>query len=159
MPAKNEVIHGFSAGGITASHPENELAPMRVAPTPADAFNVRRPPLLPVACCSLFDGRFDFDSSFVKPELAQEMADLAETIKRFPGAPLSIFGHADPVGRESYNKKLSGNRTEAIYALLIRDTEMWERLYVGSVEVKGWGLQAVRLCWTRCCSTRDGRTA
>ncbi len=37
--------------------------------------------------------------------------------------PLSIFGHADPVGSDDYNKALSGRRATAIYAILINNTQ------------------------------------
>src|SRR5262249_38191318 len=61
-----------------------------------------------------------------------ELAALAQLRRQHPGAPLSVFGHADPVGNDDYNKILSGRRATALYALLIRDTALWERLYTNT---------------------------
>ena len=41
--------------------------------------------------------------------------ELSRLRKTHPGAPLSVFGHADPVGDPSSNKRLSGHRAESIY--------------------------------------------
>jgi hypothetical protein len=55
--------------------------------------------------------------------------------------PPSVFGHADPVGSDDYNKALSGRRATVIYALLISNTDsgiavsLWNR--VASEE--NWG--------------------
>jgi hypothetical protein len=96
------------------------------------------------------DIRFDFDSSFValgtdpatnptdptsdpiaKPYtqggIQDELKVLAAQLQKHPGCPLSVFGHADPVGPavdpDGYNKALSGRRATAIYALLISGTQ------------------------------------
>src|SRR4029079_10470752 len=81
------------------------------------------------ACWRLDDTRFEFDSSFVKPGAARELKMLAETRDDQPGATLSLFGHADPVGNDDYNKALSGRRARAIYGMLLRDTALWEKLF------------------------------
>ena len=101
-----------------------------------------RPALFPIACWRINDIRFDFDSSFVRPEITEEIAQLAqlreehkESAATTPSKSasiyprLSLFGHADPVGADPYNKTLSGRRATAIYALLVRDVNLWEYLY------------------------------
>jgi hypothetical protein len=40
-----------------------------------------------------------------------------------PGCPLSLWGHADPIGTDVYNKSLSERRARAVYALLIYQSE------------------------------------
>jgi len=35
-------------------------------------------------------------------------------VKDHPACPLSVFGHADPVGSDDYNKALSGRRAMAV---------------------------------------------
>lgn len=116
-------------GGHADSHPEADLHPLLVAPTTKAEKNTFRMAFAPVACWRLDDLRFEFDSSFVLPETEDELKALAELRKKHEGATLSIFGHADPVGNDDYNKGLSGRRAEAVYALLIRDTARWEKLY------------------------------
>ena len=59
--------------------------------------------------------------------------------------PLSIFGHADPVGNDDYNKQLSGRRATAIYGLLTRDTHLWEELYSHSFGNDKWGVKAIQI--------------
>ena len=63
-----------------------------------------------------------------------------ELVKRKPKCPLAVFGHADPVGRDSYNKTLSGRRALAVYAVLTRDVELWEqKLYKQPFGGDRWG--------------------
>ena len=134
-------IHSISGGGISGTHPEAPPFQIFAAPSTADQFNAVHIPLLPVACWRVDDIRFAFDSSFVTPDIATEiqaLSDLRELKQKrdpitgkpvdppqFP--PLSIFGHADPVGPavapDDYNKALSGRRATAIYAVLIVNTD------------------------------------
>jgi hypothetical protein len=101
--------------------------------------------LLPIACWRLEDLRFDFDSSFVRPEAAMEMTALSALRQAHAGAPLSLFGHADPVGEDDYNKTLSGRRALAVYAILVRDVARWESLYSQSFGGDKWGGRAVQM--------------
>jgi outer membrane protein OmpA-like peptidoglycan-associated protein len=96
----------------------------------------------------LDDLRFDFDSSFVKPDAAAEFSVLANLWHKTGDAPLAIFGHADPSGDDAYNKTLSGRRAKAVYALLTRDLNAWEQLY--SVPFRGdqWGMRSIQTVLT-----------
>jgi hypothetical protein len=138
------VVHTATDGGIAGSHPTMADAGVLVGPSTASAQNLVTAGLIPVACWRVDDVRFDFDSSFVLPAVAEEIVALArlrETHKKpvaprtdpklpqFIFPPLSIFGHADPVGQDDYNKFLSGRRAAAIYGLLTRRDEVWEDLY------------------------------
>ena len=120
-PATPTPVGDDVTGGVAASHPEPEAQLIRVAPTTETSANTVRAFLIPVGCWRIDDVRFDFDSSVVLPGAYKEMALLAGLVKEHPGAPLSLFGHADPVGDDDYNKRLSGRRVRAIYAMLIRD--------------------------------------
>jgi hypothetical protein len=122
-------INSSSTGGVTGDIPAKKLPPVLVAPATADEKNTYKDPLVAIACWRMDDIRFEFDSSFVGPDAAEEMMLLAILRKKHPKAPLSVFGHADPVGDDLYNKKLSGRRARAIFGLLTRDTGMWEELF------------------------------
>src|SRR5262245_52702110 len=87
-----------SVGGVAASHPDVEARRVLVAPTADDEFNAVRASLIPVACWRVDNIRFLFDSAFVNPAASREIRELAGLRELHPGAPLSIFGHADPVG-------------------------------------------------------------
>jgi hypothetical protein len=105
-----------------------------VAPTAAAAFNTLGLDLVPVACLSLADILFDFDSSFPHPDVAVILGQLAGLRQKHKNAkgqlpPLSVFGHADPVGQDEYNKALSGRRARAVYGLLTHDLKIWNALF------------------------------
>ena len=143
-------VHAMSGGGLTATHPQVQSFPVLAAPTNEQDTNTLRAPFMPIACWRLEDLRFDFGSSFIKPEAAEEFAQLAELVKERPEAPLSIFGHADPIGLDENNKKLSGRRAAAVYAMLTRQTEIFEDIYsqIGKYtaphEVDQWGTKVVQ---------------
>lgn len=132
-------------GGHAASHSEHDVLPILAAPATKGELNRIRMELIPVACWKLEDLRFDFDSSFVVPAAKPEFAELRELRKARPGAPLSLFGHADPTGDETYNKTLSGHRAEAVYAVLIHDVARWEKLYTNAHGGDQRGLRQVQL--------------
>jgi len=137
-PAGGSVIHS-SDGSISGEHDAPSDYPLLVGPATSKEKNTLRPGIPVVACWRLEDIRFDFDSSFVRPDSQPDFKKLAELIKAHPKAPVSIFGHADPVGTEAYNKKLSGRRAIAVYAILIRNADMWENLYSSPYHGDKWG--------------------
>jgi hypothetical protein len=143
-------IHSVSEGGVIGEHPAPMPFKALVGPTTGTESNRIRDAPYPVLCWKVEDIRFDFDSSFVAPGtdpdtnpsdptsdpiskpytqggIQQELKELAAQLQKHPGCPLSVFGHADPVGPavdpDGYNKALSGRRATAIYALLISGTQ------------------------------------
>lgn len=124
-------------------HPDQSY-PVAVAPSRVDddePLNSLRPGLMTVACWRLDDARFKFDSSFILPAAASDLKRLGAMHEDYLGSPMSIFGHADPVGTDDHNKKLSGNRARALHALLVRDLDAWEELF----NQHGWGLASSQL--------------
>ncbi len=74
------------------------------------------------------------------------MDPLKKLLDKHVGFKLSLFGHTDPVGKDDYNKVLSGRRAQAIFGLLVRDVELWKDLYFRH-DTKGkdkWGVKAVQ---------------
>ena len=149
--------HHFSGGSTAATHPAVPALEVLASPATASEFNTIRSAIIPIACWRIEDILFAFDSSFVLPEVRDEMPALAKLIddhtekravKRPP--PLSIFGHADPVGTDEYNKFLSGRRAAAIYGMLTRRDEIWEDIYsntgifVEPAPGDKWGLPALQ---------------
>jgi hypothetical protein len=119
---------------VVASHPERVTQPFVVAPTTDDRVNTLELDLIAVACLSLLDAVFEFNSSFPTPDMAvmlQELPGLREKHKNRAGQlpPISVFGHADPAGDDVYNKQLSGRRAKAIFGLLTHDLAVWEALF------------------------------
>jgi hypothetical protein len=90
------------------------------------SMNTIRDPVLPVVACWKIEGiSFGFGDAFVKPDARMAFRQLEQLLERFPNTLLSLFGHADPVGSDVSNKKVSEDRARAIYAVLVRDYEAW----------------------------------
>jgi hypothetical protein len=118
-------------------------APVIVPPAVGSERATVRERLVPLSAWQVEDVHFEFDSSFVLPEAAEAFALLAAVRHDHPRSPISLFGHADPVGDDEYNKVLSGRRALAIYAVLTRRTDLWERLYSKPHGRDKWGPGAV----------------
>lgn len=143
--------------GAVAVHPQRLLLPALVAPIPdekkADSVNTIREPLVAIGCMRLPSRAFEFDSSFIGPTAEPRLTKFATlmsllrdqdvaVVKEFP--PISLFGHADPVGTPEYNATLSGRRALAVYGLLTRNTALWDTLFKGHLGDQ-WGRPAVRV--------------
>jgi hypothetical protein len=141
-----------SDGGLSGSHGDSTATGVPVATATGAEQNTIVRPLRPVACWSVGDVRFAFDSSFIDASAAEEFVllkkareDYKELVQKhevYP--PLSIFGHADPVGQDDYNKQLAGRRARAVYAALVRDTAAWEQLYSQPLPGDSWGMRSIQ---------------
>jgi hypothetical protein len=125
-----------------------------VAPTfSGKEHNTLKMHLAPFACWRADDVRFEFDSSFILPEINVEISALARlidahTLPDATGQPthkpvLSVFGHADPTGDDDYNKALAGRRAQAVFALLRRDVDRWEDLFAHPLGNDNWNPAAI----------------
>jgi hypothetical protein len=135
---KKTISCQITGGGIAAVHPSQDIYTVLAAPSTSNEFNLLKAGILPTACWRLEDVRFEFDSSFITPSAAEEFKHLATLMKEHPGSAISIFGHADPVGDDDYNKKLSGRRATAVYGMLTRNTDLWEELYSNPLGRDDW---------------------
>jgi len=138
-------VHHLSDGGLAGKHPPPADFQFLVGPTTDAQFNTARLRLIPLACWRVDDVRFHFDSSFVLPEIRVEMAALARLLKEHTDCPISVFGHADPVGPDDYNKVLSGRRATAIYAMLTRNADLWDELFNRHFGGDKWGTAALQI--------------
>lgn len=57
---------------------------------------------------------FDFGSAAIKPAFKPTMYKLAEVLKKYDRNEITIIGHTDSVGSESYNQMLSERRAVAV---------------------------------------------
>jgi outer membrane protein OmpA-like peptidoglycan-associated protein len=65
------------------------------------------------------DVLFDTGSSLIKPGGYDEIARIAEILNRYPQTRVTIEGHTDSAGSESYNMKLSEERARAVGEALV----------------------------------------
>ena len=94
------------------------------APAPAAAAAAAKPPAAPpkpvVEKVTLKgDTLFDFDKSVVKPEGKVVLDRLAAQSKEMNLEVIVAVGHADSVGTDAYNQKLSERRAAAVKAYLV----------------------------------------
>ena len=144
-------VHSVTEGGIAASHDKISPLLVQVAPTISghDLNSIRMPPV-PLACWRADDMRFTFESSFVRPEIANDIGALKELIERHSQTDpqrkpsVTVFGHADPTGDDDFNKALSGRRAQAVYALLTRRVDLWEDLRSQPIGNDKWEPDAIR---------------
>lgn len=157
MTGPGDTVEGFSAPdliddssvGIFAVHAVRATLPVQVAPTTDDApnaFNTIRDPLVTIGCANLPDDHFAFDSSVLAANSIEGFKKFGSLLRRNPGAPAGLWGHADPEGGDLYNKFLSERRARAVYAALRRDAAMWEALYENPEGAGGdvWGTRSIQ---------------
>src|SRR5215831_15751365 len=107
-PAAGPSLSHTSDGGLSGSHGDSTATGVPVATATGAEQNTIVRPLRPVGCWSMGDVRFAFNSSFIDASAADEFVllkkareDNKESVQEqdvYP--PLSIFGHADPVGQD-----------------------------------------------------------
>ena len=121
---------------VQASHPNAK----EKADSPKVEAVFGKPPEV-LAIWSLGAVHFGFGSSFIMPTVAAEVSHLKKLLDQHSGSALAIFGHADPVGDDDSNKKLSGRRAYALHCLLTRNADGWVELSKG-IEGDKWGTKA-----------------
>ena len=147
-----------SAGATVGSDPGAQPETLVVGPSTDHEFNTLRARLIPNACFKLEDSNFEFDSSFVTV-VTFDAGPLKNLLDKHPRSKLSIFGHADPSGRDDFNKVLSGRRAQAIFGLLVRRVDLWEDLYFHHDALTGkdeWGVRAIQLMLNQVGPTKAG---
>ena len=75
------------------------------------------------------DAFFDFDKAAVKPEGRAKLDDLVGKVKGINLEVIIAVGHADSVGPDGYNQKLSVRRAEAVKAYLVSKGIEKNRVY------------------------------
>jgi len=124
------VALAFAAGCATqeapkpAPAPEPKPAPAPApapAPTPVQEIKPEAPKPKPVAEKVTFaaDVLFDFDKSVVKPEGKSKLDDLSNKVRGVNLEVVIAIGHADSIGSDAYNQKLSVRRAESVKAYLV----------------------------------------
>ena len=124
------VALAFAAGCATqeapkpAAAPEPKPAPAPApapAPTPRQEVTPAPAKPKPVAEKVTFaaDVLFDFDKSVVKPEGKSKLDDLSNKVRGINLEVVIAIGHADSIGSDAYNQKLSVRRAESVKAYLV----------------------------------------
>lgn len=75
------------------------------------------------------DVLFDFDKSVVKPEGKSKLDDLSGKVRGVNLEVVIAIGHADSIGSDAYNQKLSVRRAESVKAYLVSKGIEANRIY------------------------------
>ena len=123
------------AAPAPAPAPAPKAAPAPVpAPAPAPAPKAApAPAAAPAAAAAKVtyaaDAFFDFDKSVLKTEGKAKLDDLAGKLKGISLEVIIAVGHADAIGTDAYNQKLSVARSEAVKAYLVSKGVEKNRIY------------------------------
>ena len=82
---------------------------------------------LQLGVCEIAEGKefvvknilYDFNQSFIRPDAATVLNNLAQTLKRNPKMTIELSSHTDSRGDNNYNMKLSQERAEAAVNFLV----------------------------------------
>jgi OOP family OmpA-OmpF porin len=104
----------------------------RAAPAPAPAAAAAPAAAQPPAATKVTyaaDAFFDFNKAVLKPEGKAKLDDLTDKVKGINLEVIIAVGHADAVGGDAYNQKLSVTRSEAVKAYLVSKGIEKNRVY------------------------------
>ena len=92
-----------------------------VAPEEKTIIKVQQIPLEPRQHVmeEIFEIRFDFNQSTIKPEYEDVIRKLVATTQSNKNIKVSVVGHTDTSGSSAYNYALGGRRAEAVQKMLI----------------------------------------
>ena len=126
----------FAAGCATqeppppAPTPQPAAAPAPApAPKPAPAPEAPKPKPVAEKVTFAADVLFDFDKSDVKPEARTKLDDLAAKLGGVSLEVVIAIGHADAIGPDAYNQKLSLRRAESVKKHLVSKKIEQNRIY------------------------------
>ena len=108
-----------------APKPEAKPAPPPEAPKPA----AEKPKPVAEKITFAADVLFDFDKSVIKPEGRSKLDDLAGKAKGVNLEVVIAIGHADSIGSDEYNQRLSVRRAESVKAYLVSKGIETNRVY------------------------------
>jgi len=116
------VAVAFVAGCATQETPKPAPAPAPApaptpAPKPAPAPEKPKPVAEKVTLAA--DVLFDFDRADVKADGKSKLDDLAGKVRGVNLEVVIAIGHADSIGSDAYNQRLSVRRAEAVKAYLV----------------------------------------
>ncbi len=115
-----------AAAPAPAPAPAPAVAP-RAAPAPAPA--AAAPAVAATKVTYAADAFFDFNKSNLKPEGRAKLDDLVGKVKDISLEVIIAVGHADAVGGDAYNQKLSVARAESVKAYLVTKGIEKNRVY------------------------------
>lgn len=133
---------GQAADTLSLAEAANLLGSLGGRATPAEAARADVPPLvtriersiLEAGLFRSFQVNFEFDRSTLLPTAEPTLAAVADVLERFPDLRIEVAGHADSVGPEAYNRRLSEAR-----ALQVRRSLTARGIGPERIRARGYG--------------------
>jgi len=69
---------------------------------------------------NLSDVLFDFNKADLKPGAREKLAKVSGLVLAHPGLKMDVEGHADSIGTDNYNQRLSERRAESVRLFLVQ---------------------------------------
>jgi len=108
----------------TPATPEQFVrTPEPVARNVAEAHESEARPatMLPMTVTVEADPLFEFDRASIGAEARKKLDELIQQLKGIPYGEVITLGYTDPIGTESYNRKLSERRAESVSRYLVNN--------------------------------------
>jgi OOP family OmpA-OmpF porin len=93
--------------------------PPKAAPAPAPKPAPAKPKPVAEKITFAADVFFDFDKSVIKPEGKSKLDDVSSKARGINLEVVIAIGHADSIGSDAYNQRLSVRRAESVKAYLV----------------------------------------
>jgi OOP family OmpA-OmpF porin len=77
---------------------------------------------------------FDFNQSEIRPDSRPVLDEAADLLRSNPNVRVSVEGHCDAIGSDAYNQRLSIDRAEAVFRVLVNHGTAPERF-----DIVGYG--------------------
>jgi OOP family OmpA-OmpF porin len=115
---------GALVGGIVGALLGHMICdPRDEAPPPPPVAQIPPPPPAPpkgTKLATVGEAFFDFNKAQLKPSAEDVLAEAVRTLKQNPDMRVTVEGHADSVGSDAYNERLSEKRAQAVKGYLVR---------------------------------------
>ena len=108
-----------------APPPEPKVAPRAEPAKPAP----EKPKPVAEKVTFAADVLFDFDKSVIKPEGKSKLDDISNKVRGINLEVVIAIGHADSIGSDAYNQRLSVRRAESVKAYLVSKGIEPNRIY------------------------------
>ena len=112
---------------VPAPKPPPPPEPKPRAPEPAKPAEKPKPVAEKVTFAA--DVLFDFDKAVIKPEGKSKLDDITGKVKGVNLEVVIAIGHADSIGSDAYNQRLSVRRAESVKAYLVSKGVEANRVY------------------------------
>jgi OOP family OmpA-OmpF porin len=104
-------------------------APKQTLPVPPPAQAAKPAPPKPEKVTTASTVNFDFDRYVIRPDSRSKLDDLVGTLRNVNLEVVIAVGHADRLGSDAYNMKLSVRRADSVKAYLVSKGIAASRVY------------------------------